>query len=67
MYNVLSNVIVNRLKPLIPNLISPNQGAFIKGRKSSNDVMVAQQVIHCMNRKNLKRKWMVIKLDLEKA
>ncbi|KAI4338253.1 hypothetical protein L6164_016595 [Bauhinia variegata] len=58
-YKILSKI------SLISSLISPNQGAFIKGRTSSDNFMVAQQIIH--NMKKGKGDWMTLKLDLEKA
>lgn len=35
-YKILYKIITNRLKPLIPHLISPFQGAFQKGKQASD-------------------------------
>lgn len=33
------------MKHLMPNLISHNQGAFVPGRKSGDNVIVAQEIV----------------------
>ena len=40
-YKVLSKVIVARLRILLPNLISPNQVAFVPGRHIHDNIVVA--------------------------
>lgn len=59
---------VHRIKPLIPDLISYNQGAFVPGRKVTDNVIVAQELIASFKRKKKSNfGWMMIKIDLEKA
>ncbi|KAF7807304.1 reverse transcriptase [Senna tora] len=68
LYKVVSKIIVNRLKPLIPDLLNFNQGAFVPGRKTIDNVVVAQEIVNSMKKKRKsKAGWMSIKLDLEKA
>ncbi|KAA3474043.1 Retrovirus-related Pol polyprotein LINE-1 [Gossypium australe] len=60
-------VIANRFKVIFPKLISQEQAGFIAGRNISNNIILAQEVIHSMRCNQKGRKWMAIKLDLEKA
>ena len=36
----------NKLSPILPALISPNQSGFVKGRSISENIMLAQEIIH---------------------
>ncbi|KAF7828542.1 reverse transcriptase [Senna tora] len=68
LYKIISKIIVLRIKPLMPNLISFNQGAYIQGRKARDNVIISQEIIHSFKKKRgTKWGWMIIKLDLEKA
>ncbi|KAK5772898.1 hypothetical protein PVK06_049200 [Gossypium arboreum] len=59
-------VIANRFKLIFPKIITPEQVGFITGRNINDNIIIAQEVIHTM-RSQKKRKWMAIKIDLEKA
>ncbi|KAA3479708.1 LINE-1 reverse transcriptase isogeny [Gossypium australe] len=67
MYKLVMKVIANRFKVVFSNYSSPEQAGFIAGRNISDNVIIAQEVIHSMRSKKAGRKWMAIKLDLEKA
>ncbi|KAA3453419.1 reverse transcriptase [Gossypium australe] len=67
LYKLVMKVIANRLKVVFPNFISPEQAGFIAGRNISDNVIIAQEVIHSMRSKKTGKNWMAIKLDLEKA
>ena len=45
----------------------PNQCSFMPGRHSSNNIVIAQGIIHSMRIKKGNKGWMVIKVDLEKV
>ncbi|KAA3466349.1 reverse transcriptase [Gossypium australe] len=67
MYKLVMKVIANRFKVVYPNFIFPEQAGFIAGRNISNNVIIAQEVIHSMHSRKVGKNWMAIKLDLEKA
>ena len=67
MYKLVTKILVNRLKPLIPAWISQNQNSFIKGRGPDINLVVASEVLHSMNKKRGKWGWFALKIDLEKA
>ncbi|KAA3460126.1 reverse transcriptase [Gossypium australe] len=67
LYKLVMKVIANRLKVVFPNFISPEQAGFIAGRNISDNVIIAQEVIHSMRSRKTGKNWMAIKLDLEKA
>ena len=67
MYKAVTKIVANRLKPLLDHIISPNQCSFIPGRLSSDNIIIAQEVIHSMRNMKGKKGFMAIKIDLEKA
>ena len=55
------------MKHLMPTLVSPTQTTFVSGRRGTNNVIVAQELVYTLEKKRGKTGFMVIKLDLEKA
>lgn len=51
LYKILAKVLANRLKIIIPGIISENQSAFVPGRNISDNVLVAFEIIYHMKRK----------------
>ena len=66
-YKVISKIIVQRLRPLLPSLISPMQTAFLEGRRATDNVVIAQELIYSLKRRKGKEGYMVVKIYLEKA
>ncbi|KAK4270478.1 hypothetical protein QN277_023510 [Acacia crassicarpa] len=66
-FKIVTKVIANRIKVVLPKIISPHQCSFVPGRHSSDNIIVAQEVIHSMRNLQGKRGYMAIKIDLEKA
>ncbi|KAH1063505.1 hypothetical protein J1N35_028492 [Gossypium stocksii] len=66
LYKLVMKVIANRFKVIFPKIIGLEQAGFIVGRNIIDNIIIAQEVIHSM-KCSAKRKWMTIKIDLEKA
>ncbi|KAL8145567.1 hypothetical protein AgCh_003647 [Apium graveolens] len=68
LYKTLAKVLANRLKLVLPDVISENQSAFVPGRSVNDNVLVAFEVIHHMKRKSTGSEGEVaLKLDMRKA
>ncbi|KAA3488895.1 reverse transcriptase like protein [Gossypium australe] len=67
LYKLIMKVIANKFKVVFPKLISQEQAGFIAGRNISDNIIIAQEVIHSMRCKQKGKNWIVVKLDLEKA
>ncbi|XP_019170974.1 PREDICTED: uncharacterized protein LOC109166477 [Ipomoea nil] len=67
-YKILSKMIANRLKPILQRIVSVTQSAFLLDRLITDNVIVASEVIHYLNRKREgKDGWCALKLDMAKA
>nr|XP_023918673.1 uncharacterized protein LOC112030211 [Quercus suber] len=67
-YKLISKTIANRFKALLPHIISENQSALTSDRLITDNVLVAFELMHFLNHKNVgKEGYMVAKLDMSKA
>ncbi|XP_031120628.1 uncharacterized protein LOC116023758 [Ipomoea triloba] len=66
-FKVISKVLVNRLRPIMQNLIGPHQNSFLPGRSTMDNVILTQEVVHTMSSKKGKKGFMIVKVDLHKA
>jgi len=64
---VLSKVIVNRIRPLLQNLVEPFQSSFLPGRSTTDNIILTQEAVHSMGKLQGRRGAMVLKIDLHKA
>eukprot|EP00253_Pinus_taeda_P012762 PITA_12762 len=64
-YKIVTKILANRLKKLLPSLISENQGDFVPRRQITNNVILIQEAIHSSI--NRKERGMIIKLDMANA
>jgi len=65
-YKVVSKILANRLKSVLPELIANSQSAFIPGRLLVENVLLATELIQGYNHKNISARGM-LKVDLKKA
>eukprot|EP00253_Pinus_taeda_P036120 PITA_36120 len=64
-YKIISKVIANRLKPLLPSLVSEEKIGYVEGRQILNNIIQAHEVVHSL--KTYKQAGMIIQLDIVKA
>lgn len=57
----------NILKEVFPEIISPNQSAFVKGCQISDNILIVHKMLLFLNRDKSNNHHMVIKLDMSKA
>lgn len=67
-YKILYKFLTDKLKKWISQLISPSQSAFVPGWLITDDVLMAQKLMHHLNTKRQgESSYMAIKLDVSKA
>lgn len=64
-YKVISKVIANHLKPLLPSLISPKQFEYVEGAPIMDYVILTEKALHSL--KSSRFPGMLLKLDMSKA
>ncbi|GJT91737.1 hypothetical protein Tco_1080582 [Tanacetum coccineum] len=45
-YKCISKIIANRIKDSLKTLVSPNQSAFVPGRRISDNILLTQEIMH---------------------
>ena len=50
-YKIISKILTNRLKDIIPKLIHPLQGAFIHGTAIQDNILIAHEIFHSFRQK----------------
>ncbi|XP_010462886.1 PREDICTED: uncharacterized protein LOC104743514 [Camelina sativa] len=65
-YKVISKLLANRLKAVLPDLIANSQSAFIHGRLLVENILLAMELVEGYNLKNITARGM-LKVDLKKA
>ncbi|KAJ9540805.1 hypothetical protein OSB04_027311 [Centaurea solstitialis] len=66
LYKVISKVIAERMKPYLSQLIGPEQSAFIPGRRISDNILMAHELVAGYQRDS-GRPRCAFKIDLRKA
>ena len=67
LYKLLSRIIVHRLKPFMAEAINPCQVGFVPGRRTSDNIIIVQEVIRTLISRRGRTGYVALKLDLEKA
>ena len=66
LYKVISRILADRLKNVLPDLILPNQTCFIKNRLLLENVLLASEVVNRYHKKNRPAR-ITLRVDISKA
>ena len=67
-FKLASKVIANRLKKILPSIISDSQSAFVHGRLITDNILVVFEAMHHISQKKVGKKGtMTLKLYMSKA
>ena len=67
-YKLVSKVLANCVKIILPQIISENQSAFLSERFITDNVLIAFELMHYLDhKKEGKENFMTVKLDMSKA
>jgi hypothetical protein len=66
-YRLIAKSLANRLKEELPNYIHQTQHAFIQGRRITENIIIAQEIVHSFNLKSFNQQAFMLKIDLAKA
>ena len=67
LYKLVSRILVQRLKPYMAEIINPCQAGFVPRRRTSDNIILVQEVIRTLRYRRGRTGYVAIKLDLEKA
>lgn len=68
LYKLISKVLANQLKSLLPLVVSESQSAFQSDKAISDNILIAFETWHHMKTKKIgKEGYMAMKLDMSKA
>ena len=67
LYKLLTKLLVNRLKSFLLAMIHPTQSGFVSGRRTTDNYILTQELLHFIHHQRGKTNLLAAKIDLEKA
>lgn len=64
LYKLVTKIIVNRIKPILPHLINLIQASFMANRRASNNAIIVQEFISHFRKMKGKKVGMILKKHL---
>ncbi|XP_057420539.1 uncharacterized protein LOC130714634 [Lotus japonicus] len=65
-YKIITKVVVSRIRPYLNQFIGPLQSSFVPGRGTTDNAILAQEVVHYLDHSLARKGSMAFKIDLEK-
>lgn len=67
-YKLISKVLANRLKVILPDITDENQSAFVPGWLITDNILMSLEIFHHMRHNHAKKRGlMALKLDMSNA
>ncbi|KAI9174462.1 hypothetical protein LWI28_017614 [Acer negundo] len=66
LYKIIAKIIANRIKPCLPDIISPSQSTFVAGRSIGDNILLAQELMRNYHT-DISCPRLTLKVDLKKA
>ncbi|PKU62620.1 putative mitochondrial protein [Dendrobium catenatum] len=66
-YKIVAKILVNRMRGLLPSLISEEQAAFVPGRSISEHCLLGQEIMNKFKVAKSTMGWLALKVDMEQA
>jgi hypothetical protein len=66
-YRIIAKSLANRIKHELPDYIHHSQHAFIQGRRITDNIIIAQEIVHSFHLKSFSQQAFMLKIDLAKA
>lgn len=61
-YKIVSRILCERLKPVLPEIVSDTQGALVSGRLISDNITIAHEMVHALHvKESVAKNFMAIK------
>ena len=66
-YKIISKLLVSRLRPFLHRIIDPAQAAFVPNHWITENVVLAQEVVHSFKKSKKRKESVGFKIDFHKA